>query len=118
MKILVIDDFAFIATGIRQCLNEDEVDHLYRIPDDLSKLDEYDVLVVDNQGIGNKQFSSGSNFLEHYNPVKQQLVIYHSGLAPEHEFSLTLQRKGFTYFVKGSRPDEFIKLVNSWREGM
>jgi DNA-binding response OmpR family regulator len=113
MKILVIDDFSYIAFGIRGYFEGHGVNHEYRIPNDLSDLDKYDVLIVDNQGIGNMTYKSGSDLLKNYTPKNQsQLVIYHSGLSPEREFAELLQSKGFKYFVKGSDPDKLVAMVN------
>ena len=112
MKILVIDDYSFIAEGIRKYFPNDEVYHHYRIPTDLSELDRYDVLIVDNQGINNGTFKSGSDFLKSYVPTNpNQMVIYHSGLGAYGEFKEMLDSKGFFSFTKGNNPDKLVQLV-------
>ena len=112
MKILVIDDYSFIADGIRKYFPNDEVYHHYRIPTDLSELDRYDVLIVDNQGINNETFKSGSDFLKSYVPTNpNQMVIYYSGLDAYGDFKELLNSKGFFSFTKGNNPDKLVQLV-------
>ena len=112
MKILVIDDHRFIAEGIRKYFPNDDVKHHYRIPTDLSELDRYDVLIVDNQGINNETFKSGSDFLKFYQPADpDQVVVYYSGLGAEGEFKEMLDSKGFFSFTKGNNPDKLVQLV-------
>ena len=112
MKILVIDDYSFIAEGIRKYFPNDEVYHHYRIPTDLSELDRYDVLIVDNQGINNKTFKSGSDFLKSYVPTNpDQMVIYHSGLGADGDFKRLLDSRGFFSFTKGNNLDKLVQLV-------
>ena len=116
MKILVIDDFAFTAAYIGKYLPNDEIGLLYRLPDDNSEYDRYDVLVVDNQGIGNSKYRCGSDFLKDYCPTRKQLVIYYSGLEPEPDFKTILDTKGFKFFVKGRDPDGLAKIVEEYRK--
>jgi DNA-binding response OmpR family regulator len=112
MKILVIDDWRAIAESIKKYFPDASVDHEYWIPTDLSKLDNYDILVVDNQGIGNGKWNSGEAFLKDYKATKpNQMVIFHSGLSPRHEFAEILKSKGFFSFTKGRNPDELVALV-------
>ena len=102
MKILVIDDWRIIAESVRRTFPDAQVDHMYRLPwEDLSELDNYDILFVDNEGIGNKQYRSGQEFLREYTPKSdKQMVIYHSGLSPEPDFKKILDDKGFFSFTK------------------
>lgn len=112
MKILVIDDHQFIAEGIRKYFPNNDVKHHYRIPTDLSELDGYDVLIVDNQGINNETFKSGSDFLKFYQPADpDQVVVYYSGLGADGEFKEMLNNKGFFSFTKGNNPDKLVQLV-------
>ena len=112
MKILVIDDWSIIARSVERCFPDASVSHEYGIPTDLSELDNYDILVVDNQGIGNATWKSGEAFLKDYQPKKpNQMVIFHSGLEPSHEFADILKSKGFFSFTKGRNPDELVALV-------
>ena len=112
MKILVIDDYKFIAEGIQKYFPTDEVAHHYRIPEDLTELDGYDILIVDNQGINNSRYGSGKALLKEYQPTNSnQMVIYHSGLSPEQKFKEVLDSKGFFAFTKGSNPDKLVQLV-------
>ena len=66
MKILVIDDWSTFARSMRLYFPRAQVDSEYRIPVDLSELDNYDILIVDNQGIGNGKWNSGKAFLKDY----------------------------------------------------
>ena len=113
MKILVIDDWRIIAESVRQTFPDAQVDHMYRLPwEDLSELDNYDILFVDNEGIGNKQYRSGQEFLREYTPKSdKQMVIYYSGLSPHREFKEVLDTKGFFSFTKGGRLEELTQLV-------
>ena len=112
MKILVIDDMSFIAKGIEKYFPDAQVEHEYSIPTDLPKLDNYDILVVDNQGIGNGEWKNGEAFLKDYQPKKpNQMVIFHSGLEPRNEFADILKSKGFFSFTKGRNPDKLVELV-------
>ena len=112
-KILVIDDFSSIARCMEKYFPDASVDHRYRIPiDDLPKLDDYDILIVDNQGIGNGKWKNGEEFLKDYQPKKpNQMVIFHSGLGPNQEFVDILKSKGFFSFTKGRNPDKLVALV-------
>ena len=111
-KILVIDDMFFIGKCIRELFPNDEVDHEYRIPEDLSILDNYDILFVDNQGINNSKYKSGSDLLKEYIPKHEnQMVIYHSGLEPYGKFKELLDSKGFFSFTKGCDRDKLVQLV-------
>ena len=113
MKILVIDDWSSVANGVRRLYPSDKVDHLFRIPEDLSVLDNYDVLIVDNQGIGNTTYHSGKSLLKAYEPKSEdQVVIFHSGLEPEGEFKDLLDNKDFLSFTKGQNPDKLRELIN------
>ena len=119
MKILVIDDWSIIAESIRQTFPDAQVDHMYRLPwEDLSELDNYDILFVDNEGIGNKQYRSGQEFLRAYTPKSdKQMVIYHSGLSPHREFKEVLDTKGFFSFTKGGKLEKLTQLVTENLKG-
>lgn len=113
-KTCVIDDTSFIGSGIKQSLRDDQVDILYRLPSDMSILDYYDVLIVDNQGIGNSLYKSGQDFLTHYVPKhKGQIVVYHSGLSAHGKFLDILNSKGFYNFTKGRDPQKLVMHIDS-----
>lgn len=112
MKILVIDDWSSVAGCIEKYFPDASVSHEYRIPADLSGLENYDILIVDNQGIGNAEWKSGEAFLKDYQPKSpNQMVIFHSGLRPSNEFADILKSKGFFAFTKGRDPDNLVALV-------
>jgi len=113
MKILVIDDWSSAAAGVRRLYPMDKVDHMFRIPEDLSVLGNYDVLIVDNAGIGNSTYKNGESFLKDYEPKSEdQAVIFHSGLGPDSEFERILDNKNFYSFTKGQDPDKLRNLIN------
>lgn len=112
MKILVIDDWSIFAAGIERYFPNAQVDSECRIPTDLQKLDNYDILVVDNSGIGNAKWGSGEAFLKDYQPKNpNQIVIFHSGLEPSEEFSEILKSKGFFSCTKGRDLGKLVALV-------
>lgn len=113
-KTLVIDDTSFIGSSIKQLLRDDQVDILYRLPSDMSTLDYYDVLIVDNQGIGNSLYKSGQEFLTDYVPKRKgQIVVYFSGLEPDREFLDILIAKGFYNHTKGRDPQKLVMMIDS-----
>lgn len=124
-KILVIDDWRSTAELIGKWFPEATVDHMYGLPvaeEDLAKLDEYDILFVDNEGIGNKQYRDGQEFLKAYKPKSdKQMVIYHSGLGPDPNFKRILDDKGFFNFEKCGKEyvlrDMIRDFVNNQRKG-
>ena len=120
MKILVIDDCHIIGMGIRKYFPNDEVDVIYRIPEQEHQcnLDDYDVIFVDNEGIGNRIYRDGQNFLKHYHPKNpNQMVIYHSGLSAYGEFKEFLDSRGFLSFTKGENYDKLVQLITEHFKG-
>ena len=116
-KLAVIDDDGFIISYVVDMFRSDyEVDTFRRLPADTSILHEYDVLIVDNQGIGNGRVSDGEDFLYEYNRPEHQLVVHFSGLCPNRRFAEILTSKGMFWKVKGRDPHELVDLVKSKME--
>ena len=82
-KVCIIDDSFLIRSTLSQCLKDNAdcaVGEYSRIPEDESELAQYDVLIVDGQGIGNSKFKKGFDFLKAYKPTGRNIgLIYHSG---------------------------------------
>lgn len=111
-KVLVIDDQYFTFSYAKKFLDFCDVKHEYRIPEDESTLAEYDVLIVDGDGIGNSKYKHGMDFCKAY--AKQgnnKGVIYHSGLTPYGEDEQILTKLGVNIVVKGRDPDFLVDAV-------
>lgn len=111
-KVLVIDDHT-TAKGIIEKWSEGRmaVSHLWRIPDDLSILKDYDALVVDGQGIGNKAFHNGMELLMSYEKPEGQSVVYYSGNGAYGEEKKELEKRGVAAVTKGSNPEKLILAI-------
>ena len=69
-KLALIDDSGMIQTVVlSDFASSHEVKTYWRIPEDLTELDQFDVLIVDGTGIGNRWFANGVNFLLEYRKV-------------------------------------------------
>ena len=111
-KVLVIDDRYFTFAYVKKFLDFCDVKHEYLIPEDESTLAEYDVLIVDGDGIGNSKYKHGMDFCKAY--AKQgnnKGVIYHSGLEPYGEDEQILTKLGVNIVVKGRDPDFLVEAV-------
>lgn len=116
-KVLVIDDDRIVKAIIEKWSEgRMEVEHLWRIPDDLSALKDYDALVVDGQGIGNKSFRNGMDFLMSYDKPKGQSVVYHSGNGAYGHDKEELDKRGVAVVTKGSNPEKLILAIESAME--
>lgn len=114
-KVCIIDDMVFVFACVSEYLEFCQVKHEYAIPEDESTLAEYDVLIVDGDGIGNSKYKHGMEFCKAY--AKQgnnKVVIYHSGLRPSKDDEKILIEKGVKVVVKGRDPQI---LVDAVREG-
>lgn len=111
-KVLVIDDTYFIFAAISKTLDFCEVEHEYRIPEDESELPDFDVLIVDGDGIGNSKYKNGIEFCKAYKKQgNNKVVIYYSGLAPYGENEKALVGKGVKILTKGGNPDRIVEAV-------
>lgn len=107
-KVLVIDDnWGIVKTCIEKWSAEAvDVECVARIPKDLSRLPEYDALVVDGSGIGNGEFKNGFEFLMSYDKPDGQAVVYHSGHGAYGDDKKNLERRGVAVVTKGSNPEK------------
>lgn len=111
-KVLVIDDQYFMLSYARRFLGFCNVKHAYRIPEDESTLAEYEVLVVDGDGIGNSKYKHGIEFCKAYEKQgNNKVVIYHSGLSPHGEDKTSIETRGVKILVKGGNPDRLVDAV-------
>ena len=79
-KMCVIDDELCTKSYLEEYLEDFNITHLWMIPEDERTLAEFDVLIVDGQGIGNSKFKKGFDFLKAYKPTGRNIgLIYHSG---------------------------------------
>jgi len=106
-RILVIDDDRAMKSFVEECMTGDfKVDQLYRIPDDLSVLRDYDAIVVDGLGIGNGRFKEGFDLLMAYDKPEGQSVVYYSGLGAYGRDRDALSERGVAVVTKGSNPEK------------
>lgn len=111
-KVLVIDDQYFIIGYVKQFLDFCNVKHEYRIPEDESTLAEYDVLIVDGEGIANSKYKHGIEFCKAYEKQgNNKIVIYHSGLSPRGEDKTSLANRGVKILIKGENHDRLVDAV-------
>lgn len=117
-KLAVIDDAGFIRRGVvRDFSDTYEVTEFARIPPVLDELDEFDVLIVDGDGIGNETWRHGADFLCDYIPLRPgKRYVHFSGLIDRFNRN-RLTVLGCKCVTKGSRPDELINAVNGTKEG-
>ena len=114
-NICVIDDSCMIRSTLSQCLKDNAdcaVVEYSRIPEDESELAQYDVLIVDGQGISNSKYSHGMEFCKTYQKRgNNKLLIYHSGLGAYGEDKEALEKKGVKIIEKGENPQHIIDAV-------
>lgn len=116
LKICVIDDAGFMKSYIEKFSPDSEVTQMFRIPDDTACLSEYDVLVVDGQGIGNGKFRNGFEFLNAYEATGSNArVIYHSGNGVYGAERDALLKKGFFNVTKGN-PEKLVACIEEVRK--
>lgn len=113
-KVCVIDDFYFMKSYCEKFLSDFEINHLYCIPDDESTLAEFDVLIVDGQGIGNSKYKNGKDFLLAYKlQGKNRGCVYHSGLCDNFDRE-ELSKHGVSIVTKGSNPQNLAYAVKGF----
>lgn len=112
-KLAVIDDSGMIQTVVlRNFASSHEVKTYWRIPEDLTELDQFDVLIVDGVGIGNQQFAHGVDFLVEYAPKHpDKRFVHFTGLCTGKNRK-RLKAIGVTVVSKGSRPEKLVDAVN------
>lgn len=119
MKALIIDVSFFIGESVKTELKdiyggECDCDFLYCLPDDTANFEIYDILVIDNDGIGNSKFKNGIAFLKEYEfDYKRQCVIHYSGLKPNDEDMKVFTDKRIVFASKGDS-NPILKAIESW----
>lgn len=113
-RVCVIDDDRFMKSYCEKYLEDFEVTHLYRIPEDESILAEYDVLIVNGQGISNSKYKTGKDFLLAYKfQGWNRGCIYHSGfISGEEEKELNALK--IECVAKGYDPDIIVQVVKGF----
>ena len=105
-KVLVIDDDRMMKSYVEKFASDVEVEQLYAIPDDISVLRNYDAVVVDGRGIGNKAYPDGMSLCMAYDKPEGQAVVYHSGDGVFGKEAQPLIDRGVSIVLKGSHPEE------------
>ena len=113
-RVCVIDDARFMKSFCEKFLEDFEITHLYRIPEDESELAEFDVLIVDGQGIGNSKYKEGKDFLLSYKlHGSNRGCVYYSGLCDKSDRE-ELAQHGIAAVTKGSNPQELVDAVKGF----
>jgi len=106
MKVCVIDDDYAMGRFAEQFLPNHNITHLRRIPDDVSILSSFDVLIVDGNGIANKEYANGLDFCKAYTPsVNNRRIVFYSGNGCYGKDLIDLAVKGIVPVTKGCNPD-------------
>lgn len=118
LTLCIIDDDMSVHFMLQKYFQNYDVQCMYKLPSDeagLGILKTYDVLIVDCQGIGNRLYKDGKQFLaKYYDRPMHQKVIYHSGLEPDPEFETILEKKGMCWYAKGYDPMGLVNLVQNY----
>ena len=113
-KVCVIDDDRFMKAFCEKFLEDFEITHLLRIPEDESILAEFDVLIVDGQGIGNSKYKDGKNFLLSYKLKGwNRGCVYCSGLCDKSDREELVQHS-IAAVTKGSDPQKLVDAVKGY----
>lgn len=113
-KVCVIDDDYFMKSYCEKFLEGFEITYLYRLPEDESILAEYDVLIVDGQGIRNSKYETGKDFLLAYKiQGRNRGCIYHSGLCDIFDRE-ELAQHSIASVTKGSDPQNLVDAVKGF----
>lgn len=101
-QICVIDDDGFVRDCVAKCLKQHTVVGLRLLPLEVAELYDYDILIVDGNGIGNEKWKNGVEFLMEYTPKNPlQKLIHFSGYITEQD-KRKLTKKGIKVITKGS----------------
>lgn len=106
MKVCVIDDDYAMGRFAEKFLPNHNITHLRKIPDDVSILSSFDVIIVDGNGIANKEYANGLDFCKAYTPsVNNRRIVFYSGNGCYKKDLIDLAVKGVVQVTKGSDPD-------------
>lgn len=110
-RICIIDDQGFIRDCVAKCLKPHTVEGLRQLPLDVSELYDYDILIVDGNGIGNEKWRNGVAFLMEYTPKnpKQKLIHFSGFVSVEDETKLT--QKGIMALEKSRYFGDYVDLI-------
>lgn len=110
-RICIIDDEGFIRNWVAECLKPHTVVGLRELPLDVSELYDYDILIVDGNGIGNEKWRHGVAFLMEYTPKNplQKLIHYSGYISAQDEKKLT--QKGIMALEKGRDFRDYVDLI-------
>ena len=111
IKVLVIDDSIFMEGYVNKFMPEAQVTYIRRLPEDESILSQFDALVVDGEGIGNKKWKHGLDFCKTYDKPEGQAVVFYSGLSAQGTDALELERRGIANLPKGSNPEKLVLCI-------
>lgn len=112
-KLAVIDDSGMIQTVVlKNFASSHEVKPYWMIPEDLTELDQFDVLIVDGDGIGNQRFAHGVDFLVEYAPKHPDKRFVHFTGWCDGQNKEKLKAMGIKVVNKGGWPSELIEAVN------
>ena len=113
-RVCVIDDDYFMKSYCEKFLEDFEITHLYRLPEDESALAEFDVLIVDGQGIGNSKYKEGKDFLLSYKlQGSNRGCVYYSGLCHKSDRD-DLAPRGIAAVTKGWDPQKLVDAVKGF----
>lgn len=113
-KVCVIDDNRFMLSYCEDFLEGFEITQLYRLPEDESILAEFDVLIVDGEGIGNSKYKKGKEFLLAYKlQGRNRGCVYCSGLCDESDRE-ELAQHSIAAVTKGGNPQRLVDAVKGF----
>ena len=110
-RVLIIDDDRYMKTYVEKWAEDLDVEQIYSLPMDESKLAQYDAIVVDGVGIGNLKYKEGIDFLLCYDKPEGQSVVYHSGWGAYGREREALERRGVAVVTKGSNPEKLVLAI-------
>ena len=120
MKVAVIDDSVMIQSILKEQIENNipgaEVETFWGLgyisPED------YDVLIVDNAGIGDENYKNGVEFLCDYASVSHapQLIIHYTGLCDRSDQERLDACYGVNIVDKGNGCNQVLDLIREWAE--
>ena len=113
IKVLVIDDSVFMEGFVNKFMPDAQVTYIRQLPEDESVLSQFDALVIDGEGLGNKKWKHGLDFCKAYDKPEGQAVVFYSGLSAHGTDALELERRGIANLSKGSDPDKLVRCLRS-----
>ena len=105
-KVLFVDDFPGMQGYLEKHVPDVEVTYIRRLPEDESVLAQFDALVIDGDGVGNRKYPDGLAFCKAYNKPEGQAVVFHSGFSARGADALELECRGIANLPKGCNPEK------------